>query len=65
MDDVPAPEATQPTAARATTRRPTTERPGDAAGPDRTLAWPSPPPQTVEHAVALLAATWTRAEGAA
>lgn len=28
-------------------------------------AWPSPPPRTVEHAVALLATTWTRARGAA
>ncbi len=60
MDDVPAPEAAQPATELRTPGRP--EDPGASVG---ALAWPSPPPETVEHAVALLAATWTRARGAA
>ena len=32
---------------------------------DASPTWPSPPPQTVEHAVALLATTWSRARSAA
>lgn len=56
MDDTPAPEGTQD--------EPTTARAPDAAR-GRSPAWPSPPPRTIEHAVALLAATWTRERGAA
>ncbi len=41
------------------------EPPADEPQPGRPLAWPSPPPQTVEHAVALLASAWTRTRGAA
>lgn len=56
MDDVPAPEGTQDEQA-------TGPAPDESRG--HPPAWPSPPPRTIEHAVALLAATWTRARGAA
>ena len=56
MDDAPAPETTHEAPADARPERRTE---------DRSAAWPSPPPQTVEHAVALLASTWTRGTGAA
>lgn len=56
MDDVPTPEGTQDETATARASDEVRARPPD---------WPSPPPRTIEHAVALLAATWTRARGAA
>lgn len=55
MDD--APEGTQDETA--------TEPASETSSWGRPPAWPDPPPQTVEHAVALLATTWSRAGGAA
>ena len=67
MDEASAPEATGTTLADEAPcdQAPQDPSPRDPSPRDRSPAWPSPPPQTVEHAVALLAATWTRTRGAA